>query len=119
MMPPTETPGNPEPMESSGTTATGEMGEHSDAQHLDGNAAGGVLGAIFPFDMTMAVATCGNCGATNAIGAVMVYMHGMGTIARCPTCDTALIRVTHLRGRYFLDLRGVQVLQIADDAALA
>ena len=32
---------------------------------LDGNAAAGTLQAIFPFDMTLAQATCTGCGATN------------------------------------------------------
>lgn len=119
MMPPVKTPNNSDPTGSSGTTTTQETWEQSDALHLDGNAAGGVLGAIFPFEMTMAVVTCAGCGASNVIGAVMVYMHGMGTILRCPLCDTPLIRVAHLRGRYYLDMRGVRVLQIAGDTAPA
>jgi hypothetical protein len=51
---------------------------------LDGNAAGGILQEIFPFDMTLVQATCTGCGTTNAIGATAVYMHGMGTVIRCP-----------------------------------
>jgi hypothetical protein len=83
---------------------------------LDGNAAGGILQEIFPFDMTLALATCMGCGATNPIGAQAAYMHGMGTIIRCPSCDTALIRVAQTQGRYFLDMRGVRVLQISAEA---
>jgi Family of unknown function (DUF6510) len=83
---------------------------------LDGNAAGGILQAIFPFDMTLAQVTCAGCGSTDAIGALAVYIHGMGTIVRCPSCDTALIRVAQARGRYFLDMRGVRVLQISAEA---
>ena len=79
---------------------------------LDGNAAGGILQAIFPFDMTLVQVTCTGCGATDVIGATAVYMHGMGTIVRCPVCDTALIRVAQTKGRTFLDMRGVRVLQI-------
>lgn len=81
---------------------------------LDGNVAGGMLGAIFPFEMTSVLATCGGCGATGAIGAVSAYVHGMGTVVRCPHCDTALIRLAHVKGRYWLDMRGVRVLQISD-----
>ncbi|OLD83923.1 MAG: hypothetical protein AUF64_03495 [Chloroflexi bacterium 13_1_20CM_54_36] len=83
---------------------------------LDGNAAAGVLQAIFPFDMTLVQATCTGCGATKAIGATAAYMHGMGTIIRCPSCDTVLIRVAQARGRTFLDMRGVRVLQISAGA---
>ena len=83
---------------------------------LDGNAAAGILQEIFPFDMTLVQATCTGCGATDVIGALAAYIHGMGTVVRCPSCDTALIRVAQTRGRYFLDMRGVRVLQISTGA---
>ena len=83
---------------------------------LDCNAAGGILQEIFPFDMTLVQATCTGCGTTNAIGAVAVYMHGMGTVLRCPTCESVLIRVAQAKGRYWLDMRGVRVLQIGVEA---
>ena len=83
---------------------------------LDGNAVAGMLQAIFPFDMTLVQATCTGCGTTNMIGATAAYMHGMGTIVRCPVCNTALIRVVHAKGRYWLDMRGVRVLQISVEA---
>ena len=79
---------------------------------LDGNVVGGMLGEIFPFEMTSARATCAGCGLTDAIGALSAYMHGMGTVVRCPSCDTPLIRLAHTKGRYWVDLRGVRVLQI-------
>ena len=81
---------------------------------LDGNAAAGMLQAIFPFDMTLAQVTCTGCGITNVIGATAAYMHEMGTIVRCPRCDNVLIRIVHARGRYLLDMRGVRVLQIKE-----
>lgn len=79
---------------------------------LDGNAAGGILQEIFPFEMTGVQATCTGCGLTDAVGTLAVYMHSMGTVVRCPACDTVLIRVVHAKGRYWLDMRGVHVLQI-------
>ena len=83
---------------------------------LDGNAAAGTLQAIFPFEMTLVQVTCTGCGTTNMIGATAAYMHDMGTIVRCPVCNTALIRVVHAKGRYWLDMRGVRVLQISVEA---
>lgn len=83
-------------------------------QQLDGNAAGGVLQTIFPFEMTTAVTTCTVCGATGPIGTLVVFMHGMGTIIRCPVCDNVLIRIAHIHGSYRLDMRGVRVLQIKE-----
>jgi hypothetical protein len=79
---------------------------------LDGNAAAGILQAIFPFEMTMAQITCTGCGTTMAIGETAAYMHGMGTVLRCPVSDTVLIRVVQVRGHYLLDMRGVRVLQM-------
>lgn len=83
---------------------------------LDGNAAAGIQQVIFPFDMTLVQATCEGCDTTNVIGATAAYMHGMGTIILCPSCDTALIRVAQVNGRYLLDMRGVRVLQISTEA---
>lgn len=80
---------------------------------LDGNAAGGLLNEVFPFEMTAAATTCSGCGAIKSVGELMLYGHGMGTILRCAGCDTALIRITHLRGSYRLDLSGMTCLRIA------
>ena len=74
---------------------------------LDGNAAAGILQQIFPFEMTMTQITCTGCGATMAMGATAAYMHGMGTVLRCPISDTVLIRVAQIKGRYLLAMRGV------------
>jgi hypothetical protein len=79
---------------------------------LDGNAVGGTLQEIFPFDMTLVQATCAGCLATGVIGELAAYRHGMGTVLRCPSCDHVLIRVTQAKGRYWLDMQGVRVLQI-------
>jgi len=81
-------------------------------EKLDGNAAAGILQEIFPFEMTLAQTKCAGCGRLDAIGALAAYLHGMGTILRCPSCDRVLIRVAHVRERYWLDMRGVTVLQI-------
>lgn len=83
---------------------------------LDGNAAAGMLQEIFPFEMTLVQVTCTGCGTINPIGATTAYMHGMGTVIRCPSCDTVLIRVARTKGRYWLDMRGVRVLQIGAEA---
>lgn len=82
---------------------------------LDGNAAGGLLNEIFPFEMTTAEATCAGCGTMKPVGEVMLYRHGMGTILRCSACDTALLRITQIRGYYLLDLSGMSYLRIAAD----
>jgi hypothetical protein len=92
------------------TTGGGQM-----ETRLDGNAAGGILGEIFPFEMTSVLATCAGCGTTDPLGAFAAYVHGMGTVVRCPSCDTALIRLAQVRGRYWMDMRGVRVLQFLEE----
>jgi hypothetical protein len=116
---PADSPLNPPSPDSSqlGDAAPTASGAEQLDQRLDGNTAGGLLGEIFPFEMTTAVATCAGCGKTNPLGAVMTYAHPMGTILRCPTCDTPLIRIAHIRARFYVDLRGVRVLQIAEETA--
>lgn len=82
---------------------------------LDGNAAGGLLNEIFPFEMTTAAATCSGCDATKLIGELMLYRRDMGAVLRCVDCDTAVLRITHIRGCYQLDLSGINCLRIVDD----
>lgn len=79
---------------------------------LDGNAAGGILDAVFPFEMTTAEGTCVTCGKVSVIGATMAYMHGMGTVLRCPFCDAVLIRVAEVEGHYWLDMRGIRAMKL-------
>ena len=88
-----------------------------DERKLDGNAAAGILAEIFTFEITTARATCARCGATGEVGAQMAYVSEIGTVVRCAACEGILIRVVHQegsRGRYFLDLRGVEYLQLVE-----
>jgi hypothetical protein len=84
----------------------------SDAQRLDGNAAGGVLGEIFAFEMTTAEVICANCDAVGPLGAALVYAMAMGTIIRCPGCGEALMRIAHGSQRYWIDFSGTRLLQL-------
>lgn len=79
---------------------------------LDGNAAGGLLNEIFPFEMTTAAATCSGCDTTKPIAELMLYRHGMGSVLRCADCDTAVLRITCIRGSYQLGLSGISYLTI-------
>ena len=83
---------------------------------LDGNAAAGLLAEVFRREMTTVATTCAGCGALAPVGALLVYGHAMGSILRCPGCDTAIIRVTRTRDRYWLDLRGAGLLRIEPNA---
>ena len=80
---------------------------------LDGNAAAGLLGDIFAFDITTAECVCGGCKATAPVATLAVYGMEMGAILRCPGCDNALIRVSHLSSGYWIDTRGTSVLRVS------
>ncbi len=84
--------------------------------HLDGNAAAGVLAAVFGDEMTVNVTVCGTCGTDNPVGRLVAYIHGMGAILRCPRCGNALIRVAYRPGRYVLDLGGSRTLELKEPA---
>ena len=87
-----------------------------DERKLDGNAAAGALGEVFSFEVTTAHYACEGCGRVAHIGEAMAYMTEIGTIVRCPSCDDALIRLAHNRGRSWIDLRGIRYLQVEDVA---
>ena len=91
--------------------ATGES--VADALRLDGNAAAGILSELFVPDLTAARATCAGCGATRAVGALLVYAHGMGTVVRCPSCDAVVLCVTRTATQVWLDPTGVRRIMIA------
>jgi Family of unknown function (DUF6510) len=79
---------------------------------LDGNAIGGLLLDLFGVEMTVALATCGSCGARGEMARLEVYVRCPGTVARCPACEAVLIRIVEGRGRAWIDLGGVRTLEI-------
>jgi Family of unknown function (DUF6510) len=78
---------------------------------LDGNAVAGLLQEVFAAEMTTALGTCDNCGATDAVGAIHVY-RGAGTVLRCPHCDNALVTIVEADRRVWIGLPGVRTLQV-------
>jgi hypothetical protein len=88
-----------------------------DEQRLDGNAAAGLLTEVFTLEITTARTACVRCGATGEVGAQMAYVSEIGTVVRCATCDNALIRVVRQDDgpqRYWLDLKGIEYLQLEE-----
>ena len=85
-----------------------------DERKLDGNAIGGLLREIFTMEMTAAVTTCSGCGAVNAVGRVDVYVHAPGTVVRCPSCESVLMRIVRGRGRFWVDMSGIDCLEFAE-----
>ena len=84
---------------------------------LDGNAAAGTLGDLFAFDVTMAVSTCAICGDTRPVAELHAYMDAPGMVLRCASCGAAQLRLVRSGDRGWLDLRGIQVLEIHSPTA--
>ena len=85
-----------------------------DARMVDGNAIAGLLQEVFAVEMTTAVGTCSNCGATEALGAVHVF-RGAGIVLRCAHCDNVLAKIVKGGERVWIDMPGMRGLQIAAD----
>lgn len=79
---------------------------------LDGNAVAGLLQEVFAVEMTTAIATCGACGAADAIGATYVF-RGAGIVLRCRHCDNALVTIVKADPRVWIGLAGLRSVQIA------
>jgi hypothetical protein len=78
----------------------------SEATRLDGNAAAGILSEIFAGDMTGARATCVSCGASDKVGALLLYAPEMGAVLRCPSCASVVLRVARSPTQLWLDASG-------------
>lgn len=79
---------------------------------LDGNAAAGRLSDLFAFDVTMAVSTCASCRDARPVAELHAYMDAPGIVLRCASCGAAQLRLARSGDRAWLDLRGIQVLEI-------
>lgn len=88
----------------------------TDTNHVDGNAAAGILSEVFASDLTTARAKCAGCGTTGAVGVLLVYAHGMGTVMRCPECDSVVLRISRTPSHIWLDATGATCLRIATPA---
>jgi hypothetical protein len=80
---------------------------------LDGNAAAGLLSEIFVGNVTAARATCVQCGASDRVGALLLYAHEMGAVLRCPGCDAVILRVARTPTEVWLDATGAKCVVIA------
>ena len=79
----------------------------------DGNRLGGILREVFSVDITAASGCCAGCGSTRPLAEGRLFEHAPGLILRCPSCGKPLLRMTRAPGRTWLDLRGLQSIEIA------
>jgi hypothetical protein len=91
----------------------------TEEMRLDGNAAAGALRELFAGDMTAALATCTGCGAVGPIGRLLEYGQGMGVILRCPSCDTAVLRIVRTPRWLRVDVSGLSLLTIPENVSIS
>jgi hypothetical protein len=79
---------------------------------LDGNAAAGILHAVYGAEMTMALGTCDTCATMGPVGAARLY-RSAGLVLRCPQCDAVLMKLVTAGERVWVDSRGLRTLQFS------
>jgi hypothetical protein len=67
---------------------------------------------VFAVEVTAASGTCDGCEAVSAVGALVVYSRGPGTVLRCPHCDSVLMKLVADGERLWVDLRGLRTLEL-------
>ncbi len=80
---------------------------------VDGNELAGPLRELFAIDVTVARGRCVGCGREGMVAEAVVFDRAPGLVARCPGCDSVLLRVVRGPDRAWLDLRGVTCLEFA------
>jgi hypothetical protein len=83
---------------------------------LDGNALAGPLGEIFGIEVTSAIVACAGCGRRQAVAELVVFVSGMGWVARCRGCGDVMLRAAQVRSEVVLDLRGCSTLRVARES---
>jgi hypothetical protein len=86
---------------------------------LDGNAIAGQLVELFGAELTTAIGTCANCGASAPVAELSVYMAGPGVVARCRSCTAVVIVLVAVRETTRVDLRGMAALDVAESSLTA
>jgi Family of unknown function (DUF6510) len=80
---------------------------------VDGNQLAGGLAEMFAVDLTVARGQCANCGLVGMVAQARVFDElGPGPVARCPGCESVLLRMVRGRDRAWLDLRGLNYLEV-------
>ena len=83
-----------------------------DEQYQDGNALAGPLSEIFAVDVTAATTHCASCSRTGPVATLRVYGQSPGLVARCPGCESVVLRLVRGPTSIWLDLRGTMHLEI-------
>jgi hypothetical protein len=94
------------------TDDTTHTGAPAPDRRLDGNAAAGALRELFAVDLTAALCTCVQCGATAPLGGHHLYADAPALVLRCPGCTNVVLRFAVVDGRVRLDMTGTRLLVV-------
>ncbi len=78
---------------------------------LDGNAVAGLLQEVFGTEMTGNRVQCAGCGRVSQVGALLVFGGPMGSVLRCPSCQTMMMRLASRQDAVWLDMQGITYLR--------
>jgi len=96
---------NPAPMDDP------ETGDPAGDLMVDGNAAAGILAALFGSDVTVVPGRCDHCGHVHMIGELDTWMRAPGSVLRCPDCHGVVLRIVETADATYLDARGAAYLR--------
>jgi len=89
-----------------------ESAMQSEDMRLDGNEAGGSLSEIFVPEMTASRVTCAGCNRAHPMATLLRYGQDMGLILRCPSCNTAMLRMVRVREQLHVDVSGTSFITV-------
>ena len=79
---------------------------------LDANAVAGLLADIFGSEMTESMSECTHCGNVGAVGTLVAYTRGPGTVLRCSVCTEVVMRVAITPRGTVVDARGAARMMV-------
>ena len=91
-------------------TETPETYDHAAA--LDGNVLAGSMLELFAVDVTAATTCCVGCSRVGVVAGLRVFGSEAGYVARCPDCDSVVLRIVSTPRAIILDLRGTVRLEV-------
>src|SRR4029453_17511260 len=78
----------------------------------DGNTLAGPPSGVFAVEVTTAIGRCRGCGTSSQLATFRVYGPDPGFVARCPSCESVLVRLVRTPDALWLDLSGMSALRI-------
>jgi hypothetical protein len=84
--------------------------------HVDGNALGGLMTDVFGREMTDARGCCAECGAINALGALVAYTRAPGDVLRCPACGTVMLVAVSLPAGVRVSVVAVRWMEVPTES---